>query len=127
VLSLAFPLGSESYALPLEQVREIVPAPALTLLPTAPPSVIGLLNLRGDVLPVLNAALLLGSPFPAEPRYVIVVSVAAGVVGLAADGLPRIVRLEPAQDGQQDVRTVAGEPVVMVDAGTLVKRAHAET
>jgi chemotaxis signal transduction protein len=126
VLSLAFPLGAESYALPLEQVREIVPAPELTPLPTAPPFVIGLLNLRGDVLPVLDAALLLGSPFPADPRYVMVVSVPAGAVGLAADGLPRIVRLEPAADGQQDVRTVAGEPVVVVDAGALVKRAHAE-
>jgi purine-binding chemotaxis protein CheW len=126
VLSLAFPLGSESYALALEHVREIVEAPALTTLPTAPRSVLGLLNLRGDVLPVLDTGQLLRSPFPADPRYVMVIDVSGSAVGLACSGLPRIVDLEPVPGGAADVHTAGGQPVVLVDAGALVKRAYSE-
>jgi hypothetical protein len=84
-----------------------------------------LINLRGDIVPVLDAGLLLGSPFPAEPRYVMVVEVGGSPVGLAASGRPRIVVLRPAP-GAPDMHTVDGDPVVLVDAAALVKRAHAE-
>lgn len=122
MLALVFPLGGESYALPLAQVREVVPAPLLTVLPTAPSSILGLVNLRGDVLPVLSAGVLLGSPFRVEPRYVMVVDAAGRPVGLAISGLPRIVELAFEPGGGPDVHTVDGEPVVMTDADALVRR-----
>jgi purine-binding chemotaxis protein CheW len=127
VLALVFPLGPEAYALPLSDVREVVAAPALTALPTAPPSVIGLVNLRGDVLPVFDAARLVGTPFPAPPVFVMVVDTPAGPAGVAASGLPRIVDLEPAVSGGQapwagGVHTVAGEAVTMLDVGALIGR-----
>jgi purine-binding chemotaxis protein CheW len=121
VLALVFPLGAESYALPLEQVKEVVPAPLLTALPTAPPFVLGLVNLRGDVLPVLSAGVLLGSPFRVEAAYVMVVDAGGRPVGLAISGLPRIVHLA-LEPGAPDVHTVDGEPVVMTDTGVLVRR-----
>jgi purine-binding chemotaxis protein CheW len=126
VLSLVFPIGSELYALALEQVREIVPAPALTILPTAPATVMGLLNLRGNVLPVLDAGMLLGSPFAADPQYVMVVGAVGSPIGLTTSGLPRIVDLERAPGGAPDVHTDGGDPVVLIDAGALVRRAYAE-
>lgn len=44
---------------PLADVHEIIPARATTRLPGAPPHVIGLLNLRGTLLTVLDLALAL--------------------------------------------------------------------
>lgn len=52
---LAFGLEANSYALPIHEVREIVRVRVLTEVPGGPKDVIGILNLRGDILPVYNA------------------------------------------------------------------------
>jgi purine-binding chemotaxis protein CheW len=131
MLTLVFSLGPEAYALPLRQVREVVRGPALTVLPTAPPSVLGLLNLRSDVLPVLDTGMLVGSPFHAPPTYVVVVEAAGGPVGLASDGRPRIVEIGAAPGEERaepaaGLHTVAGEPVLLLDVRTLVRLVPAE-
>ncbi|MET0402032.1 MAG: chemotaxis protein CheW [Cystobacter sp.] len=51
---LLFTLESQRYALPLEDVRELVRAVRLTPLPRAPSIVEGLFNLRGELIPVLD-------------------------------------------------------------------------
>ena len=57
---LRFSLGVRSFGLPLEQVREVVPVEEIHPVPLAPPNVLGLLNVRGQVLTLLNTAGLLG-------------------------------------------------------------------
>jgi purine-binding chemotaxis protein CheW len=131
LLALVFPLGPEAYALPLRGVREVVAAPALTALPTAPPAVMGLVNLRGDVLPVFDACRLVGSPFPGPVSHVMVVDTPAGPAGLAATGLPLIADLEPALEvGRAEwaggVHTTDGRAVVMLDVQALLEQATAE-
>jgi purine-binding chemotaxis protein CheW len=128
VQALVFPIGAERYALPVDQVKEVVAAPALTPLPTAPASVMGLVNLRGEVLPLFDAARLLDSRFPAAAAFVMVVDTPAGLACLPAGGLPRLVRLgEPVAGGQASwsgsVYEVEGEPVVLLDGGALIGRA----
>jgi purine-binding chemotaxis protein CheW len=51
---LAFVLEGEVYAVPIEAVREIVKVTDLTEIPRAPRNVIGLLNVRGDMLPLYD-------------------------------------------------------------------------
>jgi purine-binding chemotaxis protein CheW len=51
---LLFTLESQRYALPLDDVRELVRAVRLTPLPQAPSIVEGLFNLRGELVPVLD-------------------------------------------------------------------------
>jgi purine-binding chemotaxis protein CheW len=130
VLALLFSLGRESYGLPLGQVREVVRSPSLTTLPTAPAAVMGLLNLRGEVLPVLDTGLLAGSPFPAAAAYVVVVDAPDGPVGLGCGGQPRIAEIVPGPDGEAPaaggVHLVAGEPVVLLDVRALVRLAPQE-
>ena len=132
MLALVFPLGPERYALPIQDVREIVATPALTTLPTAPAAVLGLVNLRGDVLPVFDAGRLVASPFPAAPDFVMVVDTERGAAGVAASGLPSIVDLEPAVDSDRtlwsgSMHALDGEPVVMLDVTALLKRALADS
>src|SRR5207237_4229825 len=131
VLALVFPLGPERYALPIEEVREIVAAPALTPLPTAQTVVLGLANLRGDVLPVFDAGRLVASPFPADPQFVMIVETERGSAGVAASGMPSILDLEPALDSDRNLwsgsmHAIEGEPVVMLDVAALLKRALVE-
>ena len=51
---LAFSLEDECYAVPIGEVREIVKVPPLTEIPRAAPQPAGVMNLRGEVLPVYD-------------------------------------------------------------------------
>ena len=59
---VTFQIGQQLYGLPLEVVREIVRLPALITLPGAPPTLCGLLNLRGQYVPILDGYALVGEP-----------------------------------------------------------------
>jgi purine-binding chemotaxis protein CheW len=93
VHALVLPVAGDAYALRLEDVREVVPRPALAPLPGAPSSVLGVMNLRGDVVPVLDTAALLGTGRVQVARYVAVTETPRGLAGLAGDGEPRTATL----------------------------------
>jgi purine-binding chemotaxis protein CheW len=93
VQSLAFPVGSEWYALDFDWIREVVERATVTPIPTAPPAVLGLFNLRGEMVPVFDTGRMLGVGAVAETPFVVVVETPAGLAGLAATGLPVAVRL----------------------------------
>ncbi|MBK7861745.1 MAG: purine-binding chemotaxis protein CheW [Archangiaceae bacterium] len=102
---LAFQLTDETYAVPIERVREIVKVPVLTEVPRAAPELLGVMNLRGEVLPVydVRARLLLtqqvkpvGGPedVPSRSRIVVVRS-DDGDAGILADAVEGVARLLP--------------------------------
>jgi purine-binding chemotaxis protein CheW len=51
---LCFRLEQESYAIPIERVREVGRVPPLTEVPRAADHLLGVMNLRGEVLPVYD-------------------------------------------------------------------------
>lgn len=53
-------IGEHLYAIDIMQVREIRGWTASTPLPHAPPHVLGMINLRGSILPVIDLGSLLG-------------------------------------------------------------------
>jgi purine-binding chemotaxis protein CheW len=65
LLTVTFRIGDQHYGLPVSEVIEIVRLPALLTLAGAPRPIIGLLNLRGHYVPVLDGAILMDEP----PRY----------------------------------------------------------
>jgi chemotaxis-related protein WspB len=83
--------GDQRYALPSAHVVEVVPSVPLRKVPGAPAAVAGLLDYRGQVVPVVDLARRLGAP-PAPPAYAtrIVVcerSVAHATTGPAAGSI----------------------------------------
>jgi purine-binding chemotaxis protein CheW len=69
-------------------VQEVLEPRVVTRLPDAPPSVLGIINVRGVVVGVLDTAVLLGLPPLGTARSVAVVRVARGLAGLAASARP---------------------------------------
>ena len=61
-LFVMFEIAHQQYALPLAVTLEIVRLPALVALAGAPPTLCGLLNLRGRYLPILDARALMDAP-----------------------------------------------------------------
>jgi len=54
-------VGSASYGLPLENVQEVIGVRPVTRVFHAPSALAGIINLRGEVLPILDLPVLLGS------------------------------------------------------------------
>lgn len=57
---LTFQLKGESYAVPIESIKEIIEVASLTAVPMMPSFVRGVMNLRGAVIPVIDLAVHFG-------------------------------------------------------------------
>lgn len=72
---VTFFLEDECFAFPMRSVREIIRAPSTVDVPLTPPALVGLANLRGAVLPVVDLRIALGMPqrpFDDSSRAVVV-------------------------------------------------------
>ncbi len=61
-LLLAFVVEGRKYALPLASVDKIIRTVEITPLPKAPPIILGIINFRGRVIPVVNLRKRFGLP-----------------------------------------------------------------
>jgi purine-binding chemotaxis protein CheW len=93
---IAFNIGEQQFCLSTSAVREIRGWTNTTPLPHAPPFVLGVVNLRGVVLPIVDLAVRLGFP-PSQPtarHAIIVAEVGNQVAGLLVDGVSDIFTCE---------------------------------
>lgn len=98
-----FRTGSGTYAVPVEQAREVRPADTVVPLPSPGAGVAGMLRRGDEAVPVLDA---LG----AGGRHVLVVESEGRVFGVVAEevlGVEAVGRIDPAPSGQ-DHPLVAG-------------------
>ena len=96
---LAFEVGDRRYALPASRVRELFRAVAIEPLPGAPPIVEGIIDVRGEVVPVLDVRSRFGlPPAPQSPSDILILAwVGSRTVALRVDRVVDLVRLEPEQ------------------------------
>jgi purine-binding chemotaxis protein CheW len=88
-------VGDRQYALPVEDVIEVVRMVAVTPLPEAPASVAGVINMRGRIVPVIDLRTRLGMS-PRDPELstpIIVVGRSEAAAGLVADGATEVLAL----------------------------------
>jgi purine-binding chemotaxis protein CheW len=123
--AVVVPIGQDHYAIAANMVREVVSDPHPTRLPTAPAVFLGVFNLRGEVVPMFDSALLLGIGRLTGPSMAVVVNTKAGPAGLAVSGLPRVVELEaelaPSElRGTLGVFDADGDVAVLIDVEVLL-------
>ncbi len=94
---LGFFLGQEEYALEIASVREILRAPVITEVPRGPPDVLGVVTVRGEVMPVVDPRRRLRlPPRPEGAGHRVVVCQHGGTpVGVLVDRVSQVVRLPP--------------------------------
>jgi purine-binding chemotaxis protein CheW len=96
---LTFHIAGEEYAVGILRVKEIITYGTLTTVPQTPPSIRGVINLRGSVVPVVDLAVRFGLPAsPVTNRTCIVIvelNLAAEqtVMGIMADSVSEVVEL----------------------------------
>jgi purine-binding chemotaxis protein CheW len=108
-----FVTGSLLCGLDVAQVQEISRELAVTPVHRAPPYVRGVLNLRGQLLTVIDLRRKLGveSSALAPGMRIVVVKAKRGVVGLLVDSVADIVRVEPSelQPPPANLKEVSGD------------------
>jgi len=91
---LVFQLAGEPFALQLASVAEIIRLPHLSHMPLVPPSLLGLANLRGMVLPVIDLRALLRLPgHQADEQTRVIVMRGEAAVGFVVDRVDRLLVL----------------------------------
>jgi purine-binding chemotaxis protein CheW len=92
---VVFTLGAEEFGVDISQVREIVRLVQITYLPKAPSFIEGVVNLRGQVLAVIDLSKRLGvsSKQRGDNTRIIVVEVGEITVGMLVDSVSEVLRL----------------------------------
>lgn len=131
---VCFELRGQELALPIREVRETLPLQPITRVVLAPPCLAGVFSLRGEIVPVVDLAILLGlarTEIGAESR-IVVVDHAAGTIGVVVDRLRELrtldTPLEPPPAGLAPavaqllagVATTATGSVRVLDAAAIV-------
>ena len=130
---LTFEIGSSLFALPIEAVYEVAEMAELACIPTLPRDVAGVINYRGDALPVVRRERLLqpGAGALDAPQHVLVISdrpSSPPCLGLDVDRVLGLVDGAPARgrgtDPVVEKRPIDGRLAHILDPTRLVARAR---
>jgi purine-binding chemotaxis protein CheW len=99
-----FRSGRERFCLPVLDVEEVLEWPLVTRLPLSPAYVLGIFNLRGAIVPLIDIALTEGRRTGLLPKHVVVASLRADGhhddlrLGIAADEVVGTFSVRDAED-----------------------------
>lgn len=94
---LTFFLGEEEYGLPILKVREIIRMQPLTRVPLTPMFMLGVINLRGKIVPIVNLRRRFEMPDvdPTAQTCIVVVQAAGLEMGLVVDRVSDVLNVGP--------------------------------
>ncbi|MBD5162707.1 MAG: chemotaxis protein CheW [Oscillibacter sp.] len=118
------------YGVDAEKVETIITDHLITRLPRVPHYVRGIINLRGQIVPVIDIRLRLGKP-EAEENCIMVVNEGADCIGILVDGVDKMVEIRrdsilpmPTQNPQKLISGMCSLPdgatLLILDCGLLM-------
>ena len=92
---VTFQVGKESFGLDILKVHEIIRFQPLTRIPSQPPYVEGVLNLRGKIVPVVSLRQRIGldKQEAGKTTKIVVASVKKEVLGFVVDSVSEVLRI----------------------------------
>lgn len=99
---VSFYLGVEIFACPIKSVQEIIPYQEPIPVPGASEGIEGVLNVRGEIIPVVCGAEITGSVQTATQENpnkdngkIIIMDSSQGLLGMTIDSVSEIIQIEP--------------------------------
>ncbi len=132
---VTYHLGDEHYGIAVMQVQEVLRVTEITPVPGAPDYVLGIINLRGNVVTVLDTRKRFGMP-PKEvddASRIIIIEACDQVIGLLVDSVAEVVYLKSSEIESapnvgnddsaryiQGVHSSEGNLLIMIDVNKLL-------
>ena len=132
---VTFRLAGENYGIAVMQVQEVLRVSEITPVPGAPPYILGIINLRGNVVTVLDTRCRFGLPAKDvdDASRIIIIESNEQVVGLLVDSVAEVVYLRASEIesspnvGNEDsaryiqgVHSQDGNLLILVDVNKLL-------
>lgn len=98
---LTFNLEDETFAVEISRVREVLEFSTVTKVPRTPPSMVGVINLRGAVVPVMDMRRKFGMPHTEQTvnTCIVIMDVSMedgkSVLGAMVDSVKEVIELSP--------------------------------
>jgi purine-binding chemotaxis protein CheW len=114
------------FAVPMATVHQVLRHPKVTRVPLSPAGLLGVVNVRGEIIPFLDTGVLTQTGTLEDPPFAMLVSSETEMVALAVETLPIAADFEEpvgpgTQPGELGVYSSGGRLVVLVDIEELVK------
>ncbi|NPV53706.1 MAG: chemotaxis protein CheW [Firmicutes bacterium] len=92
---VVFKLGDEDYGIDISSVREIITVQRITRVPRAPDFIEGIINLRGNVIPVIDLRKRFELPVVEHTRdtRIVVVEIGEHTLGVVVDAVSEVLRI----------------------------------
>lgn len=95
---VSFRIGEEEFGVDILMVQEIIRLPTITPIPNAPPSIQGMINLRGKIIPVIDLCKRLRMPGKTQEaddrrRRILIVEMATHVTGFIVDSVSEVMKV----------------------------------
>src|ERR1700682_1745161 len=123
---LMFGVNAAFFAVPMETVHQVLRHPVLTTIPLSPAGLLGVVHVRGEIVPLLDTGVLTGNGPPNTSPLSVVGSGQKDMVPLAAEELPIAAAFEEpvgpgSRPGELGVYSNGGRLVVLIDVDELAK------
>jgi chemotaxis signal transduction protein len=123
---LVLTVNAASFAVPMTSVHQVLRDPVVTPIPLSPAGLLGVLNVRGEIVPLLDTGVLTATGALGRTLYAVLVSSDKEMLALAAEDLPVAANLDQpvgpgTKPGELGVYTDGGRLVMLVDIEELVK------
>lgn len=89
---LVFSLGAEDYAIPLLRVKEVIGIPKVTPIPQSPSHILGLINLRGSIISLMDLSQKLNIKSKGKEESSVIICDLNGIyIGVVVDSINSVV------------------------------------
>jgi len=86
-----FSMGGDTFAIPVEHLTEIIISRKIYSVPTTPSHVLGVINLRGNIVPIVDIRPALALPLPSVPGQIAIVKHRTVTFGIVVDNVTEVV------------------------------------
>ena len=118
-------VASEAYAVPVSNVLAIVAPGDLTAVPGALPEILGVRRLRGQIVPIIDLALVLGLNATVPQRQLLLAEADGVKAGFTIEEVSSVDELDGPLDGAESdfllgVMVRDGEPFGIIDVARII-------
>ena len=110
-------IGSRDYGIMVSQTKSVLPACQITRIPGASREALGLINVRGSAVTVLDSATMLGESRAISPGPIVLLENGDGIVGFAVDAVRDVCAADLDENGLSRL-----PELTLLDASALCSR-----